>query len=122
MPQSIIHSSTIYGGVGLIDLYTEQGCSKIQMILIHLQLQRYLHNQIVSVLESYTTLNGLTTSPLMFTDVISYVGSPWVDTLRQFLSKLNAKILIPQFKHINLLQKFDQPIMNPKYINQFLKS
>jgi hypothetical protein len=121
MPRSIIHSSSTYGGVGLIDLYTEQGCSKIQMILTLLRLQRYLNNQIVSILESYTTLTGLTTSPLMSTGAFSFVRSPWVDTLQQFLSKLNAKILIPHFKHINLLQKFDQPIMNPKYINQFLK-
>jgi hypothetical protein len=122
MPRSIIHFSTIYGGVGLIDLCTEQGCSKIQMNLTHLRLQRYLQNQIGCVLQSYTTLTGLTTSLLMSTDVISYVRSPWVDTLRQFLSKLNAKILIPKFKHINLIRKFDKPIINPKYINQFLKS
>jgi hypothetical protein len=76
----------------------------------------------VRLLESYTTLAGMTNSPIMSIDIISYFHSPWVDTLQQNASKFNAKILIPQLKHIKLLRQFDQPIMNSIYINHFYKS
>jgi hypothetical protein len=37
MPRSVIHLSATYGGVGLLDLYTEQGCSQVQVMLSHLR-------------------------------------------------------------------------------------
>jgi hypothetical protein len=100
MPRAIIHASSMYGGVGLLDLFTEQGCSQIQLILAHLRTQKYLHNQIISLLESYQVLAGITTPALENIDPIIYVHSPWTNTVRQFLLQIDATITIPKLQTI----------------------
>jgi hypothetical protein len=65
MPRAVIHASTRYGGVGLIDLYTEQGCGQISMLISHLRYNHYLHNSILSLIESFLVLFGKLTSPVV---------------------------------------------------------
>jgi hypothetical protein len=122
MPRAIIHASSLYGGVGLLDLFTEQGCSQIQLVVAHLRTHKYLHNQIICLLESYQVLAGLTTSQLVNIESIVYVQSPWVNTIRNFLRQINASITIPQLSDIKLIRQHDKAIMNYTLLNQYSKS
>jgi hypothetical protein len=111
MPRAVVHASTKYGGIGLLDLYTEQGCSLVLTILSHLRYGQYLYKPIITLIESYIILAGITTSPFIQTDHIQYVSSPWIATVCGFLHKHSIQIVIPKLHTINLLRKFDQPIM-----------
>jgi hypothetical protein len=112
----------LYGGEGLLDFYTEQGCSQTQVILAHLRFQKYLHNQIVSLLESFIIIAGITTPPLEAINLIMYVSSPWVLSLRTFLYQFNVTIKIPQLVLSNILSKHDQLIMIDCNLKQYTKS
>jgi hypothetical protein len=122
MPRAIIHASTMYGGVGLLDLFTKQGCSQIQLILAHLRTQKYLHNQIISLLESYQVLAGITTPALENIDPIIYVHSPWTNTVRQFLLQMNATITIPKLQTIQCIRQYDKAIMDSTNLSLYSKS
>jgi hypothetical protein len=61
MPRAVVHSSTQYGGVGLLELYTEQGCSQALTLLSHLRYQHYLYNPLITLIESYMIASGITT-------------------------------------------------------------
>jgi hypothetical protein len=122
MPRAIIHSSTMYGGVGLLDFFTEQGCSQVQLLLAHLRSQTYIHNQIISLLESFQVQAGNRTSPLEHIESIGYVHSPWMNTVRGFLSTFDATITIPQLSSIKLIRQHDKAIMNKEALSQYSKS
>jgi hypothetical protein len=122
MARKVIYSSATYGGVGLLDLYTEQGCSQVQVIISHLRAKGYLYNQIMILLESFMVIAGITTSPLEEIHPISYVSSPWVTSLQTFLSQFNYIIHIPQLKIINLIRVHDKPIMDTELLSDFSKS
>jgi hypothetical protein len=122
MPRAIIHASSMYGGVGLLDLFTEQGCSQIQLILEHLRTQKYLHNQIISLLESYQVLTGITTPALENIVPITYVHSPWTNTVRQFFLQIDATITIPQLQTIHCIRQNDKAIMDSTTLSLYSKS
>jgi hypothetical protein len=122
MSRAVIHASTRYGGVGLIDFYTEQGCGQISMLMSHLRYIHYLHNYILSLIESFILLSGKLTFPCVDTYSSTYVQSPWIQTVQHFLHKHNATIEIPYLQTVHLIREFDQPIMNTKFINLITKS
>jgi hypothetical protein len=112
MPQAIIHAATLYGGVGLIDLYNEQGCAQIHTILSHLQFEQYLHKPLITLMKSYILLTGITTSPFIDTEPIDYINSLWIVSIRTFMHKTNSQINIPSLKTFLLLRQHDQPIIS----------
>jgi hypothetical protein len=87
MPRAIIHASTLYGGVGLIDLYNEQGRAQIHTILSHLRFEQYLHKPIITLFKSYIILAGITTSPFINNEPITYIDSPWMSSIQTFCSQ-----------------------------------
>jgi hypothetical protein len=105
MPRAVIHSSTLYGGVGLIDLYNEQGCAQIPTVLSHLRFQQYLYKSIITLIKSYMILTGTITSPFIDTAPIYYVKSPWIQSLQTSLHQTNSQIIIPTLSTIQLLRK-----------------
>jgi hypothetical protein len=66
-------------------------------------------------------LAGITTSPLEEMHSISYVSSPWVTSLRTFLTQFNSTIHIPQIKPINLTSVNDKPIMDTEHLSDISK-
>jgi hypothetical protein len=75
MPRHIVFASNRLGGIGLLDLYSEQG-------LIHI------------LLESYQLLSDMLGNPLEKLDTHKYVHAPWLQSLRDFLKTINGKIII----------------------------
>jgi hypothetical protein len=46
MPRCIVFASRKLGGLGLLDLYSEQVASQIKLLITHLRAKSYLHNSI----------------------------------------------------------------------------
>jgi hypothetical protein len=104
MSRAVIHASMRYGGVGLIDLYTEQGCGQVSMLMSHLRYNQYLHNSILSLIELFMVLSGNLGSPFGATLLCTYVHSLWIHTIQNFLHKNNATIEIPYLQTIHLIR------------------
>jgi hypothetical protein len=122
MPRSVIDASTRYGGIGLMDLYVEQGCGQVSMLLSHLRYNCYLFNPLLSTIESFMVLSVMTSSPLEDTPPILYIHSLWMHSLRSFLHKHNTQLIIPKLQTLYLLRAKDQPIMNLDYLKMMKKS
>jgi hypothetical protein len=122
MPRLVVHASIQFGGVGLLDLYTEQGCSKIILVLSHLRYQQYLFKPLIALIESYIVLSGIMVSPLLNKQSVTYASSAWMNTLCSFLHKHSIKIFIPSLQTLNTMRRFDQPIMNQQTISSLSNS
>jgi hypothetical protein len=108
MPRAVVYASKLHGRLGLLDLYTEQRNSQIKLIITHLRSGSYLSNSIVILLESFQVAAGIIGSPLVNTTLISYVDSPWIQSVQQFLFSINSAIHIPQLKSILPLRQYDR--------------
>jgi hypothetical protein len=119
MPHAVVFAPTTLGGIGLLDLYTEQGCSKVIIIISHIRSKSPLYLPLLELFETYQLLAGITTSPLEDTTNHSYVHSPWLSCVRNFLQQINATIIIPDIKPIKCLRENDSAIMNNPNKHQF---
>jgi hypothetical protein len=81
MPRAVVYASKLQGGLGLLDLYTEQGNSQNKLIITVLHSRLYLSNSIIILLESFQVAAGIIGSPLVNTTLISYVDSPWIQSV-----------------------------------------
>jgi hypothetical protein len=122
MPRAVVYTSKLRGGLGLLDLYTEQGNSQIKLIITHLRSSSYLSNSIIILLESYQVAAGIIGSPFINTTSHAYVESPWIQSVQQFLSSIKATIHIPQLKSIVPLWQNDRAIMDLPTTHNFSKS
>jgi hypothetical protein len=111
MPIPIVYAATKFGGIGLQNLVTEQGLLHVTFLIGHLRANSDVAKQVIILLETYMLITGTTASPLKNLTLHTYVSSPWIDTLRQFLASIRATIDTPQLNCINLIRTHDQPIM-----------
>jgi hypothetical protein len=121
MPRALVFAPTIIGGIGLLDLYTEQGCCKIIIIISHIRAKTPLCNTIIIALETYQTVAGITTPALETTNTISYVDAPWITTTRDFLKQIKGKIHIPELATIVKIRQHDIAIMSSCHTFTFTK-
>jgi hypothetical protein len=119
MPWAVIHASTWYGRAGILDLYTEQGCGQVSMLISHLWLKQYLHAPLLSLIETYWISSGLLHPTFVDTSPVPYVTSPWVDSVRQFLHQLNSSIIIPNLPNLPLLRQNGKPIMQQPFTHEY---
>jgi hypothetical protein len=94
MPRALVFAPTTIGGIGLLDLYTEQGCCKIIILISHIRARTPLCQTILIALEIFQTVAGITTPALETTHDIPYIDAPWISTIRSFLQQINGKIYI----------------------------
>lgn len=120
MPRAVVFAPITLGGLGLLDLYTEQGCSQILLLLSHLRAQSYLSTTMIIMLESYQVAAGMIT-PIFEDNANNNIHQPssWIQSVRQFLYSINGKIIIPELKTINPLRQQDIAIMNNPSIQYF---
>jgi hypothetical protein len=121
MPRSVVFASKSRGGIGVLNLPTEQGVSQIQLIITHLRAKSYLYNTILILMESFQLVTGIPTSPFLHTKQVTYVQSPWIQSVQKFLNAINGKIYIPDLTPITINRINDKPIMQSD-LNLFTKS
>jgi hypothetical protein len=112
MPRAVVFASKYRGGIGLLDLYSEQGASQIKLLITNLRSNTYLHNTIHILLESYQVATGMIGNPLIDLRKHTYVQSPWIQSLRSFLKEINGAIIIPKLNQQHRLRLHDRAIMD----------
>jgi hypothetical protein len=122
MPLVLVYASRRWGGLGFLNLATEQGVSQCNILLSHLRSHKYLCNPIIILLESYQISTGMIHNPLEDTTPQVYVSAPWVDSIRNFLRTTKAQIRLPTLQTLKLLRENDHPIMKHHNKEQFTKS
>jgi hypothetical protein len=122
MPRVLTFASKRWGGLGLLNLATEQGVSQCNLLISHLRARKYLSNHIIILLESYQITTGMVNNPLEDTTPQTYVSAPWIDSIRTFLRNSNAQIRLPALQTLSLLRENDHPIMRHHDKNLFTKS
>jgi hypothetical protein len=75
MPRSVVYASTRYGGLGLLDLYSEQCLCQVQLLITHIRSQSYICNTIFTLLESFQVTAGILGSPLENLIPTQYISS-----------------------------------------------
>jgi hypothetical protein len=85
MPRAVVFAPTSIGGIGLLDLYMEQGTGKIIQILSQLRSHSPIELTILILLETYQICAGIT-YPALENNTIThnYINSPWVQTTKLF--------------------------------------
>jgi hypothetical protein len=121
MPRSVVFGTKSRGGIGLLNLPTEQGTSQIQLLISHIRARSYLYKTIIILIETYQLAAGTTTSPLLDTTPRLYIDSPWIQSVQHFLQTINGTIYIPDIMNITPNRINDSPIMSIEN-NMFTKS
>jgi hypothetical protein len=121
MPRSVVFATKSRGGIGLLNLSTEQGASQVQLLISNLRARSYLYDTILILIETYQLMTGTSTSPFLDTTHRCYIVSPWIQSIQLFLKSINGTIYLPDISHITKNRSNDQLIM--KYdTNPFSKS
>jgi hypothetical protein len=92
MPLALVYAPKEVGGIGLYDLPTEQGLAHLLYAIGSLRCSPETWMPIKALIESYMINAGILRNPLIFTDPIPYLKSPWMDVTRQFLKSINGTI------------------------------
>jgi hypothetical protein len=121
MPRAVVFATKSRGGIGLLNLPTEQGASQLQLLLTHIRAKSNLHDTIIILIETYQLITGTSKSPFVDTSPRSYVSSPWIQSVQSFLSSINGTIYIPSITPITKNRVNDQLIMDLT-TNTFTKS
>jgi hypothetical protein len=122
MPRTIVYASKRYGGLGILDLYSEQGLCQAQLMITHLRSESYLYNTILILLESFQITAGILGSPVANLVPTPYVDAPWIQSLRTFLQQINGQIHIPHLSVLKKLRKYDRAIMETALQENLSKS
>jgi hypothetical protein len=122
MPQAVEFGSILKCGIGLLDLYSEQGAQQIKLLISHLQSKSYLHNPIQILLESVQVAAGILDSPLQDTQQLVYVNSPWLQSIREYFHSINATIHISNLATISKSRQHDLSIMQNIHQMQYTKT
>lgn len=96
MDRSIVHGPQKYGGAGYCHNFGEQNASKIHELLAHICHDDEVRN-LFRIALSYVQLQaGIGAPVLQHPDIdLPYLEQNWLTTLRPFLAKISASILIP---------------------------
>jgi hypothetical protein len=81
------------------------------MLILHKQLQSYLHIPIQILLKLFQLVAGILQSPLEETHQIVYDHSPWLQSIQEYLHSINATISISKLSTVGTTWENDQPIM-----------
>jgi hypothetical protein len=122
MPRALVYAYKRYGGIGLLDLYSEQSLSQVNLLITHLRSISYLRNTLIILLETYQIASGYLGNPLENFTVTTNVHSPWIQSIRAFLNNVQGKIIIPELATTKKLRQHDKAIMELAVQGDFLKS
>jgi hypothetical protein len=94
--RDIVFGSTLYGGIGMLHLFVEQGIAQIQLLVRHLRAQTTQGNLILIGLSWWHLIAGYSTSLWLHpASNISYVEYSWYTSLKEFLLYTDGTIHIP---------------------------
>jgi hypothetical protein len=102
MPRLVVYASKSIGGIGLQNLYVEQGLSQVLYILGCWRINNDDSITLKTLIESYIIASGIYKCPFEDCRVMEYVQSDWIDSIKIFLDSIKGHITI------NNITKFDK--------------
>jgi hypothetical protein len=111
IPRQVVYAPTHFGGIGLSDLYIEQGLAQLKFILTHLRTRTDITDTITLLIESYMIPAGTLHSPFDQPTNQEYVHALWIHSLRKFLQHAFLRITTPNIAYNTLMRDNDIPIM-----------
>jgi hypothetical protein len=102
-PRVVLTAPSYFGGLDLLRLAFEQGLAHTLSLIQHIRAQTHLGIIFIQVIEAYHLQSGFFNSPLHYTANITYVNTPWLDTVRDFLHRIQGHIKLYQIKWITPL-------------------
>jgi len=114
MPRAVLFGPTEYGGIGLPDLYCDQGYLQLRLLIGHLNLQNDLSRLIPILISNVQLFLGSATPffALPASDYLPWAPANWITSIWSFTSAL--KICPEIFQHWcpPLPRANDHPIMD----------
>jgi hypothetical protein len=111
MPRQVVYAPTHFGGIGLSDLYIEQGLAQLKFLLTHLRKHTDITDTISLLIESYMITAGTLHSPFDQSTNQEYVHAPWIHSLQHFLQHADLRITTPNITCNTLIRDNDIPLM-----------
>jgi hypothetical protein len=112
--RDIVFGSSLYGGLGLLPMYVEQGIAQIQLLLRHLRADNTQGSLMLIGLSWWHLVAGFSSSLWENTqETIPYVEHSWYSSLKDFLCYAGGSIHIPleYLLHWRTLRAHDVAIM-----------
>lgn len=98
-PIAIAYEPQQYGGIELQDLYVEQCILHTMFLIQHIWAKSETASILLTTIEAYQWISGLSGTALTNTTPIDYLDTPWLKTTRLFMhqpkTKLHVKALTP---------------------------
>lgn len=114
-PRVLCYASTYFGGSGILHLPLEQGISHMLFIIGHLRTVTQATATLIQLLETIQFQSGLfppLPPPIMeYSEPLSYIDAPWLETARDTLRRISGKLVIPQLPKMKPLRTNDQSLM-----------
>jgi ribonuclease HI len=114
MPKRFIYGPKDMGGLGLKDIFIEQGAAKALFLVRHLRTNRTLGKSMKAQLQWAQRVAGTEESILMDTKtrIPQLDEEVWIATLRQYLEESEMGIDIDGIKTVATKREGDKPIMS----------
>jgi hypothetical protein len=112
--RDIVFGSSLYGGLGLLHLFVEQGIYQLQLLLRHLRTETSQGLLMLIGLAWWHHVAGFSSSIWENTQAnISYVEHSWYTSIKDFLLYANRSVHIPppEFLHWQPLWEHDVALM-----------
>ena len=109
--QAIVHGPTMYGGLGLPDVYTRQNQHHIKYMIKQLRWNNTLANNILTALDNVQLASGFVSPILEHTDTdMDFIDRGWIVDLRERLNEIGAKLWIEDASGRRLLLNGEIPL------------
>ena len=95
-PREVAYSPRHFGGIGLRDLYCEQGIGHIKQILSHIRANNETGKRLSINIDQYQLLAGISQPILEQTHPIPGTRNVWLSHLRLFLRTINCQLRLYQ--------------------------
>jgi hypothetical protein len=112
MPCDVAMAPLHFGGLGLMNIYVEQGTAQVLYVLCHIRSRLSSCSTLYVLLETHQVSAGIDENPLEVTSPCRYIESPWVHSVQTFLHQCNASIRIPNLSSKHPLREHDRTIMS----------
>jgi len=112
MPTAVVYAPSTHGGIGMNNLYTEQGLAKVLQVLKHLRAKTTLGTLLTITIQAYQLQVGISRNVLEDTMPLPWMPDRWLNNLRSFLHSLGGTIKLENKWKIPKLQENDRHLMS----------
>ena len=95
-PREVVYSPRHFGGIGLRDLYCEQGIGHVKFLLSHIRTNSETGKRMIINIDQYQLLAGISTPILETTYPIPGTRNIWLTQVRTFLHETNCQLRLYQ--------------------------